>query len=336
MFKVIIKILLLTYLFSFILIIYFFIFKLNQKLISRKIEEVKELNYNVKFDYCKYENNIITKKMIKKAGWQLELVQAYFINGLIRKIKPKNCLEIGVSNGGSSILILNAIKDIEDSFLISLDLNTQMYLHKDKKTGYRVQQFFPELSKKWTLFTGDLPHKFLVQLNKTFDFLFLDTAHMAPGELLNFIEVLPFLKEKAIVIIHDLLWHFNIKVKFYPSNVYLFPNIRGDKILLRNNKGELSGIGGIFLYPNQKKYYLNYFLLLLCFWEYIPTDKQINDMVQFIKKYYNNEIYLQIFNIAVKKNKNSIIKLSNYNFNNNNMHKHIMKTLGDNKKYNYK
>ena len=33
--------------------------------------------------------------------------EAYFINGIIRKNKLKNCLEIGVAQGGSSILILN-------------------------------------------------------------------------------------------------------------------------------------------------------------------------------------------------------------------------------------
>ena len=108
--------------------------------------------------------------------------QPYFINGLIRKFKPKNCLEIGVANGGSSILILNAIKDIPDSILISIDLNTQLFSDKSKKTGYRVNQYFPELTKKLKLFIGQQPHKFLIKLNMKFDFVFLDTAHSAPGK----------------------------------------------------------------------------------------------------------------------------------------------------------
>ena len=173
------KILFLTSIITIIYNIYFYGFQRNQKIIMRNQEKLKELNYDVNFDYSNYERNIITKEIIKNSGWQLELMHAYFINGIIRKLKPKKCLEIGVSNGGSSILILNAIKDIKDSFLISLDINTQMYLNTDKKTGYRVYDFFPDLTKKWKLFTGDLPHKFLVQLNETFDFLFLDTAHMA-------------------------------------------------------------------------------------------------------------------------------------------------------------
>ena len=60
----------------------------------------------------------------------------------------KNCLEIGVANGGSSILILNAIKDIKKSILVSLDLNDLMFRDSSKKTGYRVKEYFPKLARK--------------------------------------------------------------------------------------------------------------------------------------------------------------------------------------------
>ena len=64
--------------------------------------------------------------------------EARFINGLIRKNKPKNWLEIWVANGGSSIVILNAIKDIQNSVLVSLDLNKELFRDPTKLTGYRV------------------------------------------------------------------------------------------------------------------------------------------------------------------------------------------------------
>ena len=63
--------------------------------------------------------------------------------------------------GGSSILILNSIKDIENSVLVSLDLNYRMYNVPNKLTGYRVNNYFPELSKKWKLYTGAQAHIFL-------------------------------------------------------------------------------------------------------------------------------------------------------------------------------
>lgn len=43
--------------------------------------------------------------------------QYYFLNRLIRKYKSKILLEIGVCSGGMSTIILNAIKDSNDSFL---------------------------------------------------------------------------------------------------------------------------------------------------------------------------------------------------------------------------
>ena len=209
----------------------------------------------------------------------------------------KNCLEIGVHSGGSAVLILNSIKDIENSLLVSLDLNNQT--SSSKAIGYRVNQYFPELSKKWKLFTGDQPHKFLIDLNIKFEFLFLDSAHTSPGEILNFIEVLPFLNENAIVVIHDLLWHFWVskkkKEKFFPSCISLIPTLYGDKVFLNSANTSISNIGAVFLKPNQEEHYINYFLLLLNFWEYIPEDKYINDLRLFIQKYYKNNKYLGVF-----------------------------------------
>ena len=80
-----------------------------------------------------------------------------------------------------------------------------------------------------------------------FDFVFLDTAHSAPGEILNFIEILPFLNENAILVLHDILWHFYSKIKCYPSNVYLYPVIYGNKVLLKN-KNSLIGNRSYFFY----------------------------------------------------------------------------------------
>ena len=209
-------------------------------------------------------------------------------------------------------MILNAIKDISNSSLISLDKNTQVYNNQFKKTGYRVNQYFPDLTKKWKLFTGQQPHKFLIELNMKFDFVFLDTAHTAPGEILNFIELLPFLNDNAILVLHDILWHFTTKKNIYPSNVYLYPVIYGDKVLLKNKDGSIGNIGAIFLHNNQEKHYLDYFFLLFAFWEYMPKDNEINDLRIFIKNFYKKDIYLKIFDSSVEKNQISIKDHQNY------------------------
>ena len=78
------------------------------------------------------------------------------------------------------------------------------------------------------------------------------------------------------------------------------------KSLLKKKKKKIlhiANIGAIHLYSNQKKYYLSYFMLLLSPWEYMPSEEHIQELRDFIKKYYKQEIYLDIFNKAVAENK---------------------------------
>ena len=135
------------------------------------------------------------------------------------------------------------------------------------------------------------------------------------------------------MVLHDIIWHFGRKIKFYPSNIYLMTSIYGDKVMCKYKDGRINSIGAIFLYPNQEKYYLNYFLLLFAFWEYMPTDAQINDLGIFIKNYYKKKIYLKLFKQAVAKNRKSIQRNNKYN----NLYKNkdyifIMKSIGNNSK----
>ena len=268
------------------------------------------------FDYVHYENEIITEKIMKDSDWLLELNHAYLINGLIRKHRPKNCLEIGVGNGGSSVLILNAIKDFSESSLVSIDLYT--WKNKTKKLGYIVEEKFPELTNKWKLFLGNMSSKILSKLNIKYDFLFLDSAHVTPGEYFNIIEALPFLKENAIIVLQYIVWHFYKILKteiqstklIHPTQINLMSTLIGKKILLKSNTNTLLNIGVVFLDKNQKKYYLNYFLLLLNVWSYMPTDKQLEELRKFIIKYYNNSLFLRIYDNAVDFNKRIFNKLN--------------------------
>ena len=195
--------------------------------------------------------------MKKHAGWLLTSSQAQFINGIIYYHKPKKCLEVGVADGGSSVLILNTLKLINNSILVSLDLNENLYYNLSQKTGYRVKKYFPELMKNWMLFTGDQPHKFLDKLNMKFDFVFLDTSHHSPGELLNILEIMPFLNENAIVVLHDINQHLFKKIKslnYRPTQIYLMSGLFGEKVYLKHKLSAIDNIGAVFLHKNQQKH----------------------------------------------------------------------------------
>ena len=186
----------------------FYFHKLNRQFFDLESENDSfsfqtKIKFEKNFEYHNHERELINQKIQKYAGYELIDKEPYFLNGIIRKFKPKKCLEIGVSRGGSSIIILNALKDINSSFLISLDINDNVYNNQTLKTGFAVKKYFPELAyNKWKLYTGRQPHIFFFLLKMKFDFLFLDTVHLAPGEIINFLEVLPFLEDNAIIILY--------------------------------------------------------------------------------------------------------------------------------------
>ena len=168
---------------------------------------------NTKFFYFdKYETfvyNKIKETLLKSKCSIMWNNQREFINGIIRKFKPKKILELGVMNGGSSIIILNAIKDIKNSHLYSIDINNS------PKIGRCVKEIFSCLADKWTLFKGNIAAKYMEDIGKNIDLAFLDTSHFEPGEILDFLLILPFLKEEAIIIFTRRNFRFSFNFTFF-------------------------------------------------------------------------------------------------------------------------
>ena len=102
------------------------------------------------------------------------------------------------------------------------------------------------------------------------------------------------------------------EVKYHPSMIYLMTSLKGKKYIMHHRRFQFENIGAIILAKNQEKYYLNYFLLLMSPWNYMPSDVQIEQLQKFIKNYYKKRIYLNIFNSAVKENKLYIKKFEKF------------------------
>ena len=252
----------------------------------------KNIIFSQKLDqlpFEQYETNIFNNIKIKLNNTKCSVMwgnQREFINGIIRKSKPKKILELGVLFGGCSIIILNAIKDLKNSHLYSIDLMPNEYI------GRCVKNHFPNLLKKWTLFKGDVAAQFMNKIGKNIDLAMIDTSHFEPGEILDFIMILPFLKEEAIVIFHDIdhqITHSKGKDMRYEWAPYLIFNIiRGEKYL-PSGKGILNkDIGAIKLEKNQKKFIHDYCRALGGQWEYFPKEGHIKTIKNFFRKHYDN------------------------------------------------
>jgi predicted O-methyltransferase YrrM len=237
-----------------------------------------------------------------------------FLSGLIRRYKPKKILEVGVYNGGSSAIILNSIKDDKDAKLYSVDLDGGDWV------GHVVKENFPHLAQgdKWKLFKGNVVAKYLDEIGSGIDFVFLDTMHLNPGEILDFLMILPYLdlKKGAVIVMHDTLLQKDLKSRWgvpfhqdfarvyldvttevsppvefglplFATNCTLLATIRGKKL---TPSYDAPNIGAVQLEEDQSKYLWDYFRLLTLPWVYIPEDDQLKIMEEFFMKHYNQKL----------------------------------------------
>ena len=137
-----------------------------------------------------------------------------FVNGLIRHFKPKKILEVGVWTGTGSCVILNAISDLPETRLYSIDLlssipknHPQNMTRQDKKIGYMASEMFAQSLKargNWTLHCGRRSEMVLDQIGDGIDFVVLDADHDLPGEIIDFLLILPLTTENCVFVLHDI------------------------------------------------------------------------------------------------------------------------------------
>ena len=107
-----------------------FIFIIDITIFNTHIIFDKSSNYiSYKIDSQKFSNieNFEQERFFEienklKGFIEMTTDEQRFINGMVRKVKPKKIVEIGVAYGGTSAIILNAIKDIKGSKLYSIDI----------------------------------------------------------------------------------------------------------------------------------------------------------------------------------------------------------------------
>lgn len=117
--------------------------------------------------------------------------------------KPKKILEVGVSAGGTSAIILRNTGP--GQHLFAVDLADRYYRDPSKHVGWEVAVVCTQEEKsRYTLLSGKDIIDRLDEIGPEIDFCFLDSAHTLPGEFLQFLAIYPYLKEGAIVAFHDI------------------------------------------------------------------------------------------------------------------------------------
>ena len=64
-----------------------------------------------------------------------------FLSGLLRDKRPKKILEVGVANGGTTLMIMKTLQMLGlKSEVVSVDLNKYWYHDNTKETGFLCKQ----------------------------------------------------------------------------------------------------------------------------------------------------------------------------------------------------
>lgn len=137
-------------------------------------------------------------------------VEAYFLYNIIKTFKPKTVCEVGVASGWSTAIVLKAINELisaepDEPYRYSgIDNASKCYYDNSLEVGYVTKllldkdQYFGKINieKDLTYFGEEFKEKEI-------DLLFIDANHHHPCPSMDLLAALPYLKDNAIVALHD-------------------------------------------------------------------------------------------------------------------------------------
>lgn len=257
-------------------------------------------------------------ELYAKVSEQAEMTERdhLFLYSLLKKYRPKKIMEIGVFRGGTDVLILDWINknNLSETELFSVDLAEQV---GNDKVGHLVYDNRNNLSNyhNYHLYTGVTVADVVEGIceDSKIDFCIIDTAHILPGEILDFLAVLPFLRKDAVVVLHDVMLHHMSKDNCYATQIVL-DCVAGEKIW--DWDGETyPNIAAIQINDDTYKYIDGLIGALSIPWLYNPGSKLLESYERIIRQNYSKESYLLYKKMVelslqwIKKNKKYLIDI---------------------------
>ncbi|MDX2097118.1 MAG: class I SAM-dependent methyltransferase [Leptolyngbyaceae cyanobacterium bins.59] len=172
-----------------------------QAYLKEPFQETKFLNH---LQSCE-----ITLRQVWSMGADLYAKSVLAQYALLRALKPALVVETGVANGVSSSYLLLAMAKNQKGHLHSIDigdLGDAGFLPAGKSPGWVVPE---NLRSRWTLHIGDskkLLKPVLMDLQKV-DIFIHDSLHTYDHMLFEFQEAYPFVRQRGILIMDDVLWN---------------------------------------------------------------------------------------------------------------------------------
>lgn len=242
-----------------------------------------------------YEPRTIVCEQTEAAEWvEMTEFESAFLCGLLRQKRPHKILEVGVAGGGTTAIILQCLDMIsrkEICEMYSVDLAKDYYRDMTKQTGFAAESVKKRIKPdiQHTFLLGDVLPEYLETIGKNIDFVILDTMHILPGELLDFLAVFPYLNTDACVVLHDIaashLW--GDRQTF--ATQLLLDTVTAQKIIIKDTDREYGypNIGAFCISPDTKKYVQDCFHALSLTWSYMPEDDHLLKYRSCYGQYYD-------------------------------------------------
>ena len=198
-----------------------------------------------------YEPRAVCKSTYDWPGNQPEMsvFDSAFLCGLIKEKRPHKIVEVGISAGATTAIILKCIQllALEDECeVFSVDISKPYYKNNGKRSGYLADELLNEEGGhfKHTFLLGKRLPEVIDRIGSDVDFVILDTVHTMPGEILDFLTIFPYLKLGATVVLHDIaLNHYNQPTLYAYCNQVLLRSVVADKYFMYDESTSLK-------YPN--------------------------------------------------------------------------------------
>ena len=249
---------------------------------------------------------------------EMQVSEVKFIKHLIRKYRPRKLLEVGIAAGSCLTFMLDEIKNDKKASIYGIDISKAYYRDSAKKTGWIASEAYPKLKDRLKIFTGGMAFQFLDEIGNDIDFCVLDTAHALPGELLDFLMILPYMKENSICILHDTNLQnlpvengtIRVSESADKNNLQFLDDSFATGVLMSTLASEkifpleylknfvLPNIAAFKITPELKKNIKNVFYALSLPWKYNLSKNDKIIIANFIAKHYSKDDADYFFQIA--------------------------------------
>lgn len=252
-----------------------------------------------------------TDLLRKETGFACEMSREDhgFLSGIIKLVQPKKVLEVGVAEGGTTAVIVKSLEMLGLSCdMLSVDLNEQLWCDKSLETGYIYKKQKRSENVNHTFLFGKTIAGRLEEYGGDIDLVVLDTTHSVPGEILDFLSVLPFLSKNGMVVLHDVNLNYdftrekglvNYSLRSVATKIVYTTAVAEKYYDYDYNGNRLYNIAALKINEDTHKYIIDMFVSLSHIWTYSLDDQLIQEYRNLFIQHYSPQC-VEIFDICVK------------------------------------